>query len=469
MLDISCTDKIRSMRQKIYIVIASLSFVLFSAIPLVKGQKLSLQIESGLISVGKIALEESITARELLQIEARTGASADFQVDYYSTGVLRSQGFNKSYLVCLTPGRQVEVTIRSDSSLVTNSIADSLLNYLWKSNNNFIVENGSTIFNPQQTSDVVDLFENFRKERAAHIQSHALRLTKEELALLQYQNEARINSFLFYFGRLVQNLPASDPFFDFVERIDPENPWAKTLPQNVLYQFEVKYLRQQDTLQSISTFVEYIRSSTKSEDQADFYQAIYLRELMESPSYWTKHIQLFNSTVLAKELEAQSQNVYYALLERSSTNYFHAQAGEEAFNFKAIDSNGDAVELSSFKGKFVFIDNWATWCGPCLRHRPSVLELSRKMAEEPDLVFLMVSVDATKKAWKRYFAGKTEAAAPALDLLVENGMEKPYGDHYNIRFIPKYVLIGPDGKIIDANLPEPGPGLERLLKQHLTR
>ena len=190
---------------------------------------------------------------------------------------------------------------------------------------------------------------------------------------------------------------------------------------------------------------------------------------MESPSYWTKHIQLFNSDVLEEELKAQSQNKYYPLLERSSTNYFHAQTGEVAFDFKAIDQDGAEVRLSDFQGKFVFIDNWASWCGPCLRHRPAILELSRKMAGESDLVFLMVSVDATEKAWKRHFARKVEEVAPALDLLVENGMEVSYGDHYNIRFIPKYVLIGPDGKIIDANLPEPGPGLERLLKQHLTR
>ncbi|NRB48780.1 MAG: TlpA family protein disulfide reductase [Saprospiraceae bacterium] len=434
----------------------------------IQSQPLSLKVEHAETTVGPLTLEEGLTSRALLVLDAKVGSAADFEVDYYSTGVIRSAHADKSYLVCLTPGRQMEVSIAADSSLTTKHLADSLLNYLWKSNNNFIVENGSTIFNPQKLSDIITLFDAFRQERATLIKSHGDRLTAEEEALLAYQNEARIYSFLFYFGRLVQNLPPDDAFFDFVKAIDPENPWTKTLPHNVLYQYEVQYLRQRDSLQSISSFIEFISTSTQSKEQASFYQAIYLKELMESPSYWAKHVQLFNADVLEAALTAQANNPYYFLLEKPSTNYFQSQAGEEAYDFTAFDREGNEVKLSDFAGKFVFIDNWASWCGPCLRHRPSVLELSRQFADQIDIVFLMVSLDAREQDWKRYFTRNAEDASPATDLLIENGMQGDYGDRYNIQFIPKYVLIAPDGKIIDANLPEPGPGLERLLRQHLT-
>ncbi len=456
------------MRQNIYYQLSFLVIALFIGLPMATGQPLSLQVKLVDVSIGPLTLEEGLTTRSVLEIEAKEGLATNFKLGYYSTGVLRSKKADKSYLVCLTPGRQIEVNIAADSSLTTNHIADSLLNYLWKSNNNFIVENGSTIFNPQKLSDILVLFEGFQQERAALIESHADRLTAEEQALLAYQNEARIYSFLFYFGRLVQNLPADDAFFDFVEAIDPENPWTKTLPHNVLYQFEVQYLRQQDSLQSISSFIDFIQRSTKSKDQAAFYQAIYLKELIESPSYWAKHVQLFNADVLEAALAAQASNPYYYLLEKSSTNYFQSQKGEEAFDFTAFDRQGNEVKLSDFAGKFVFIDNWASWCGPCLRHRPSVLELSRQFADQTDIVFLMVSLDSRGQDWKRYFSRNLEDSAPATDLLIENGMQGDYGDRYNIHFIPKYVLIDPDGKIVDANLPEPGPGLERLLRQHLT-
>lgn len=456
------------MRQNMYLQIACLCFASFAAMPMIDGQPLSLKVQQVATPVGGLRLEEGLTSRPILDIDNKAGLATDFKVDYHTTGVLRTAHSDKSYLVCLTPGRQIDVTVVADSSLTTNYVADSLLNYLWKSNNNFIVENGSTIFNPQKLSDITSLFDGFRKERAALLQKHADQLSQDELGLLSYQNEARIYSFLFYFGRLVKNLPAADPFFDFVEAIDPENPWTKTLPHNVLYQFEVQYLRQRDSLQSISSFIDFIRASTKSEDQASFYQAIYLKELMESPSYWAKHIQLFNADVLEEALAAQANNPYYYLLEKSSTNYFQSQKGEVAFDFTAYDEEGNEVKLSDFAGKFVFIDNWASWCGPCLRHRPSVLELSRQFADQTDIVFLMVSLDSREKDWKRYFSRNLEDAAPALDLLIENGMQGDYGDRYNIHFIPKYVLIDPDGKIVDANLPEPGPGLERLLRQHLT-
>lgn len=456
------------MRQNQYFEFVCLVIALLAGLPAAMGQPLSLQVKSVAVPLGQLTLEESISTGLILEIDAKEGLATNFKLDYYSTGVLRSKDTDKSYLLCLTPGRKIEVEIAADSSLTTNHLADSILNYLWKSNNNFIVENGSSIFNPKQLSDITKLFAGFQKERAALIQQHADRLTSAELALLNYQNEARIYSFLFYFGRMVQNLPALDSFFDFVENIDPENPWTKTLPQNILYQFEVKYLRKQDSLKSIPAFMDYVRNSTKSKDQAAFYQAIYLKELIESPSYWTKHVQLFDATVLEEALDRQTSNPYYYLLEKSSTNYFQSQKGEEAFDFTAFDKNGNKVKLSDFAGKFVFIDNWASWCGPCLRHRPSVLELSRQFADQDEIVFLMVSVDAKERDWKRYFTRKAEDPAPAADLLVENGMEETYGDRYNIRFIPKYVLIDPNGKIVDANLPEPGPGLERLLRQHLT-
>lgn len=456
------------MRQNSYYGVICFLLAFFIGKSSTHGQTLTLQVQQAEAAVGQLTLEEGLTARTLLVFDPKVGSATNFKVDYYSTGVLRSEYSDKSYLVCLRPGRKIDISITADSSLTTKHIADSLLNYLWKSNNNYIVENGSTIFNPQKLSDILALFESFQQERSTFITKHADRLTIEEQALLAYQNEARIYSFLFYFGRLVQNLPAKDPFFDFVEAIDPENPWTKTLPHNVLYQFEVQYLRQQDSILSISSFIDFIKRSTKNKDQASFYQAIYLKELMESPSYWAKHVQLFNADVLEEALAAQANNPYYFLLEKPSTNYFQSQKGEEAFDFTAFDREGNEVKLSDFAGKFVFIDNWASWCGPCLRHRPSVLELSRQFADQVDIVFLMVSLDAREQDWKRYFSRNLEDSAPATDLLIENGMQGDYGDRYNIHFIPKYVLIDPDGKIVDANLPEPGPGLERLLRQHLT-
>lgn len=456
------------MLNKSYSQISGLIISFLTAIATLSGQPLSIAVQSGAIEGADLVLEESITERPLVTLPASEDAPrVDFEVPYYSSGVLRSKGTNKSYLICLTPGKKIELIIQPDSSFTTTSLADSLLNYLWKSNNNFIAENGPAIFNPQQLSDVLDLFRAFREDRETILQSHASRLTAQELSLLQYQNEARIYSFLFYFGRQVRQLPASDSFFNFVDEIDPEDPWAKTLPQNILYGYEVAYLRQKDAIQGIPAFVSFISDVTQREDQAAFYQVMYLRELMTSPSYWSKHTQLFNAEVLEQVLLGQQKNPYYYLLETPSSNYFNAQVGEEAYDFKAINRAGEEVQLSDFKGKFVFIDNWASWCGPCLRHRPSVLELSRAFQDQPEIVFLMVSVDGTKAAWQRYFGRKKEADAPALDLLVENGMEETYGDRYNIGFIPKYVLIGPDGKILDANLPEPGPGLERYLKQQL--
>ena len=433
-------------------------------------ESIQLQVGDNATQIDTLYLSESITERSIATLALdQVGEGKSIEVAYPTTGLLQTKNGGKTYLMTLTPGKHSTISIAADSTLQSDSKADSLLNYLWKSSNNFIAENGVFIFNTDQLDSILLLFEGFQKDRKAVIDTHEAVLTTDELAILHYQNEARIYSFLFYFGRLAQRLPAGDPFFKFIQKMDTENPATKTLPHNILYKYEINYLQQHDSLQSIAAFMEYIAEQTQSADLADFYQAIYLKELMESPSYWSKHTGLFDVTILQAALAAEKENPYYYLLESSSSAYFASQQGEVAYDFEAVGLDSTSISLSDLKGKLVFIDNWATWCGPCLSHRPKVLEMAAKYQDHPRIQFLMISLDATQKRWKDFFTKEENKSRAGQDLIIENGMQTEYGDRFNIRFIPKYVLIDEEGKIINADLPEPGVGLERIIEAELSK
>ena len=74
--------------------------------------------------------------------------------------------------------------------------------------------------------------------------------------------------------------------------------------------------------------------------------------------------------------------------------------GDQSPTFKYLDINGKEVSLSDLKGKYVYIDVWATWCGPCQYELPHLKELEKKMHGKK-IVFVSISCDKDKAAWEK--------------------------------------------------------------------
>ena len=78
-----------------------------------------------------------------------------------------------------------------------------------------------------------------------------------------------------------------------------------------------------------------------------------------------------------------------------------AQIGSMAPNFRFVSNKGDSVQLSSFRGKIIVIDFWATWCPPCVAQFPFYETLKQKFKGK-EVVFLSVSIDDSKNRWEKY-------------------------------------------------------------------
>lgn len=126
-----------------------------------------------------------------------------------------------------------------------------------------------------------------------------------------------------------------------------------------------------------------------------------------------------------------------------------------------INPEGQPIKLSDFKGKWVVIDFWATWCGPCLNQIPYFLELKKRCKELP-VVFLGVSVDTDSDKDKWVEAVKKEQLAGPQMLCTNKA--SVYAQ-FAIAAIPHFVLIDPNGKLYMNGVPFPTTGImERLLK-----
>ena len=131
---------------------------------------------------------------------------------------------------------------------------------------------------------------------------------------------------------------------------------------------------------------------------------------------------------------------------------------------------GGNMSLSDLKGKYVYIDVWATWCGPCKREIPSLKKIEKQFHGK-NIEFVSISVDegrgykgdaaAAYQGWKKMVADKELSG---IQLMADNGFRSNFIQDYKITGIPRFILLDPEGNIVDANAPRPSnPQLVNLL------
>ena len=127
------------------------------------------------------------------------------------------------------------------------------------------------------------------------------------------------------------------------------------------------------------------------------------------------------------------------------------KVGTQAPNFELPTPEGKKVHLSDFKGKYVLIDFWASWCPDCRRISPNV-EAIAKEYQGKDLAVVAVSFDIDKEAWVKYInrngAPINEVHVSELKKMKESVVAKAFG----VQWIPSLYLLDKDGKVLLATV-----------------
>ena len=178
-------------------------------------------------------------------------------------------------------------------------------------------------------------------------------------------------------------------------------------------------------------------------------------------------------------IKSQELNKNNRLLEYLKKNYARERQfstvlakGEPSPKFPKLENyKGAKKALDDFKGKYVYIDVWATWCGPCKQQIP----FFSKMVDEykgKNIVFIGISTDGARrnggsieKANAKWRAMVKAKKMTGVQLFAGTStFNVDFSRPYNISGIPRFILIDPNGNIIEANAPRPSqPQLKELL------
>lgn len=152
-------------------------------------------------------------------------------------------------------------------------------------------------------------------------------------------------------------------------------------------------------------------------------------------------------------------NDYAKFLEGHITKKKRLSVGSPAIDFTVNDADGNKVKLSELKGKVVYLDFWASWCGPCKAQFPHVKKIKEHFAGK-DVVFVYVSIDEDAAAWDK---AMEQYKLTGLHTRVDGGWKAKVAEDYGVQGIPAYFLIDRDGNFAADNTPRPSQ-TEELIK-----
>ena len=286
-------------------------------------------------------------------------------------------------------------------------------------------------------------FRQYRSDYLAYVDS--LRLEVSQVKSLNFrrgmyeQIEKQINSDLARFGW--QHPYVKDADFESwllgQDHNDPEKEdeynryWRWYYEQHKLQPGETRY----DQLKQAFTSQEIINRIA---------DGLIIHHLQGAPENMDQLLAAYKATSTNAAGHQKAQEVY--------DHYKKCQKGMPAVDFTFSDKNGKEYHLSDFRGKALYIDVWATWCGPCCAEIPYMEKLTARYKGDKRISMISISFDDNKAKWLKKLANDKPDWP---QYICPENFQSILCKEYDINGIPRFLLFDKDGNILDLDAPRP--------------
>ena len=242
-------------------------------------------------------------------------------------------------------------------------------------------------------------------------------------------------------------------------------------PEQSYYDFIASYVVEDELFPALDEYREFVSEAmhvldADNRELTDIYpktvaQMRYAADHLKNPQVKavimhhiaTRYVDNFG----VKDID-ELKNLYYtyvtdpamsAAFEAKFERWDLSRPGRMSPGFRAVDIEGKTWTLNDFRGKYVYIDMWATWCAPCRQEMPHLKRLEAQF-KDAQIVFLGLSVDSDKAKWEK-MASSGDLTGTQLYL----GTQSSFQEAYRIEGIPRFILLDKNGVIISNDMSRP--------------
>jgi len=285
---------------------------------------------------------------------------------------------------------------------------------------------------------------------------------EKELRTLKYGFELNCSRYEYYHSYFTKNddFKVSENFPNIDQNIDLDN--ADDFDFSISYRTLVTEMFQKEAN-------KIFEKQTEELEEYNYYEIIGGISLELFKTKESKNIKNHLARVLGRYINLsndKSEILYNELINNVTDEKFKTDLTEKYNNIKALvkgsvspkfnnyeNHKGGTTSLDDLKGKYVYIDVWATWCGPCVREIPFLKEIEEKYRNN-SIEFVSISID-DKEDYEKWKSFVSEKQMEGIQLYADNSWQSEFVKKYVITGIPRFILIDPQGNIISADAPRP--------------